>query len=60
MQNSQTSLQPFNPSSLQALLGRLQVESERRQSRTKLSSATSHTLSRLRFMQQAPSIASDF
>ena len=36
MLNLQTSSPPFNPSSLQALLSRLQGESDRRQSRTKL------------------------
>ena len=36
MLNSQTSSPPFSPSSLGALLSRLQRETERRQSRTKL------------------------
>src|SRR5215207_9666216 len=36
MLNSQTLSEPFKPSSLQALYSRLQTESERRQSRTKL------------------------
>jgi terminase large subunit-like protein len=36
MLNSQTLSPPFNPSSLQALLSRLQAENERRLSRTRL------------------------
>src|SRR5689334_13894983 len=36
MVNLQTSSQPFNPSSLEALLSRLQAETERRLSRTRL------------------------
>ena len=36
MLNSQTSSQPFSHSSLQALLSRLQTESDRRHSRNRL------------------------